>query len=105
MMGQEESVGNKRRHHRAADHGGDQERILRLGDDPVRQAEKRGDAAERQAGGHEKSRVDAFPARGAEELRDGIPSASWATVPTTISDIAVAMPTQIDRRSEEHTSE
>src|ERR1043166_1339052 len=43
---------NQRRHHRAADHRGNQNRILLLADDVIGEAEERRDRAEGEAGRH-----------------------------------------------------
>src|SRR5580704_6798625 len=53
MMRQVEGVGDQRRDHRRADHAGDQDRILVLRDDAVRQTEQRRNRAEGEACGHQ----------------------------------------------------
>ena len=58
MMRQEERVGNERGHDRAADHCGDQQRVLRLSHDAVRQPEERRDAAEGKTRRHEQRRIE-----------------------------------------------
>src|SRR6266852_1786223 len=52
--------------------GGNQSRILRLGDDAVRQAEQRGNGAERKAGRHQECRIHSLLRRRPECPRYGI---------------------------------
>jgi len=55
-----EGVGDQGRDHGAADHAGDEDRVLILVDDVMRQPEQRRDGAERQSRRHQQGRVHRF---------------------------------------------
>src|SRR5262249_54307931 len=97
MMRQIKGIRDQRRHHRAADHAGDQDGILSLSEDAVREHEKRRNGAEGQPRRHQERRVYRLPLPRIDAPK-AVPRMSCAAVPTQISVGAVETRSQTDSR-------